>query len=112
MICMISVENLSRREMLEDLANLLEMTEIAMEDKSYKKALIVKNELKIRFKQIKKLNFEYIGDHNFHNYCHTILRCIYKSSGKWCEYTKNPYTHYIYKLDEIRIEITYHLAFA
>lgn len=101
---MISVENLSRREMLEDLANLLEMTEIAMEDKSYKKALIVKNELKIRFKQIKKLNFEYIGDHNFHNDCLTILQ--------WCEYTKNPYTHYIYKLDEIRIEITYHLAFA
>lgn len=109
---MIKVEELSKREMLEDLANLLEMTEIAMEEKNYKKALLVKHELGIRFKYIKKLNFEYIGDHTFHNYCHTILRCVYKSSGEWYEYTKNPYTHYIYKLDEIRVELTYHLAFA
>ncbi|AID42915.1 hypothetical protein [Staphylococcus xylosus] len=104
------VEKLSEREMLEDLDNLLEIVEASMKEKSYKKALIVKNELNVRFKHIQKLNFEYIGNHSFHNYCNTIIRCVCKTSGKWYEHTKDPYTHYIYKLDEIRIELTYYLS--
>ena len=106
------IENLSEREMLEDLDNLLEMVEISMKEKSYKKALIVKNRLNVRFKYIQKLNFEYIGNQAFHNYCNAIIRCVNKSSGRWYEHTKDPYTHYIYKLDEIRIELTYYLAFS
>ncbi|WP_158261487.1 hypothetical protein [Staphylococcus succinus] len=39
---MFNIENLSKRELLEDIYRILEMTEIAMEEKDYIKAIIVK----------------------------------------------------------------------
>ncbi|PTI36888.1 hypothetical protein BU062_13720 [Staphylococcus succinus] len=45
---MFNIENLSKRELLEDIYRILEMTEIAMEEKDYIKAIIVKKELQNR----------------------------------------------------------------
>ena len=109
---MFNIENLSKRELLEDVYRILEMTEIAMEEKDYIKAIIVKKELQKRIIYVDNLDYENLGTRAFKNYCITIHHAIDKSGLKWYEHDKDPHEHYIYKLDEIRIELDYHLAFS
>ncbi|ANQ63940.1 hypothetical protein [Staphylococcus equorum] len=109
---MFEIENLSKKELLEDIYSMLVMTEIAMEEKDYEKALIIKEKLFDRLIYIDNLDYEYMGTYSFKKYCMTIHHAINKSGLKWHEHEKDPYKHYIYKLDEIRIELDYYIAFS
>ncbi|MDW5471949.1 hypothetical protein [Staphylococcus equorum] len=109
---MFKIENLSKKELLEDIYSMLVMTEIAMEEKDYEKALIIKEKLFDRLIYIDNLDYENMGTYSFKKYCMAINRAIDKSGLKWHEHEKDPYKHYIYKLDEIRIELDYYIAFS
>lgn len=69
---MFEIENLSKKELLEDIYSMLLMTEIAIEEKDYKKALLIKKELQKRIIYVDNLDYENIGTHAFKNYCITI----------------------------------------
>ncbi|MBO1214066.1 hypothetical protein J3T78_02245 [Staphylococcus nepalensis] len=109
---MFKIESLSKRELSEDIYSMLEMTEIAMEEKNYEKALIIKEKLFDRLIYLDNLDYENLGTYSFKKYCIAINRAIDKSGLKWQEHSKDPYKHYIYKLDEIRIELDYYIAFS
>lgn len=109
---MFNIENLSKRELLEDVYRILEMTEIAMEEKDYIKAIIVKKELQNRIIYIDHLDYENLGTRAFKNYCITIHQAMDKSGVKWRKNDRDPYEYYIFKLDEIRIELDYYIAFS
>ncbi|WP_279525790.1 hypothetical protein [Staphylococcus gallinarum] len=109
---MFKIEYSSKKELLEDIDIMLELTEIAMKEKNFSKALILKGKLFDRLIYIDNLDYKNMGASYFKQYCITINRAIDKSGLKWQEYSKDPYEHYIYKLDEIRIELDYHISFS
>ncbi|PTI36648.1 hypothetical protein BU056_12740 [Staphylococcus succinus] len=71
-----------------------------------------KKELQNRIIYVDNLDYENLGTHAFKNYCITIHQAMDKSGVKWHKNDRDPYEHYIFKLDEIRIELDYYIAFS